>query len=228
MIELLAAMLLQAQGPNIRCDTELNIPTGPRRRDPKTFTVTCPEHGPRYEGLQEAAEAYMAALDLDFRHADWMQSAEQLYFRRNADGNWVPDGDQMMIYSPPIMPDRLINRDYRDLECVWMAYPQADGLIEVEDYHCLLDGGEIPENLERTVRRTLNRALETSRILPREPGACVQDVVRVSTFVYRYHYAFGYDGEGYRAAPDSRFDPLCPPAGIEAGTGSEPKQTEIR
>lgn len=221
MLDLLMVALLQAQAPDVICELELNIPTGSRRREPKTFTVECPDYGTRYAGMREQIEAHFDALDLDFRHADWTQWPSAARFRLDPERGWIPDGPQMMIISPPEMPRSITNGGYRNLECIWMAYPQADGLIEVEDYHCLLDGQEVPERMERRVRRVFEQAMETSRIMPETPGECVQEVVRVSAFVFDYHYAFGWDGDGPRQAANSRFEPLCPPAGIEAAASGD-------
>lgn len=221
MIELVLALALQGQSNVQACELELNIPTGARRRDPKTFEVDCPSFGSGSDELQRAAQAHVDRLDLDFRHSDWMQVAQTVYFRSDSEAGWIPVRPQMLIYSPPEMPRSLTNRGYRDMECNWMAYPDADGQIEVEEYECLLDGETVPDNLQRAVRRTLNAAMRTSRILPETPGACVNDVVRVTTFVYRYHYAFGWDGDGVRRAPNSRFSRLCPAA--ESGPAAGPK-----
>lgn len=219
MIELILAVALQAHNNVQVCELELNIPTGTRRRDPKTFDVDCPSFGTGSQELQEAAEAHFDRLDLDFRHADWMYVAETVYFRFDSEAGWVPEHPQMMISAPPEMPRRITNRGFRDLECSWMAYPEADGQIEAENYECRLDGEDIPENLERLVRRTLNQALEASRILPETPGECVQDVIRVSAFIYRYHYAFGWEGDGIRRSPNSRFSTMCPAAGPDPDAG---------
>ncbi|MEE2527270.1 hypothetical protein V0U79_12965 [Hyphobacterium sp. HN65] len=221
MLALMMAALLQAQAQDVICETDLNIPTGRRRHDPKTFTVECPDYGLRYEGMQEQIEAHFDALDLDFRHADWTRWPTRVRFRLDPERGWIPDGPQMMIISPPEMPRSITNSGYRDLECIWMAYPEADGVVEVEDYRCLLDGEAVPERMERRVRRVFEQAMETSRIMPETPGACVQDVVRVSAFVFDYHYAFGWDGDGPRRSANSRFDPLCPPGGIDAAPDSD-------
>lgn len=207
MLELILAGTLFTSEPVAMCAIE---PEGRRwqRRAPTGLTARCPNDVPDAEGLQEVADAALAAIDyenleLSIREVRYAV-ADQASFAY-VDRRWQPELGQVMIergYSVPVTDTVLA----RWMVCSASLSPDAAGVPEAPKAHCASDN---PSPVFKTsMENRLLESLSNTRLLPAERRYCLDQRFVSEVSIHDHFTGNRWGGGG--AMPDPQALPnMC-------------------
>ncbi len=172
MLLIAAALALQAADPAV-CELEFSG-IDKTDRHPDAVRILCPSDVADAGGLQAAADAAAAALDLDLPRADGSRSfADQAVFVRGEDGRWAPAPGQEIIVETPAISPRAVERGARHLMCASAFEPDAQGRPAKTRIACIDETGDQRGRGLRYMRRSMERSLEGTRVLPVDMAYCL-------------------------------------------------------
>jgi hypothetical protein len=182
MIEWIFAAVLQASAAGeVACDLEIKVSGLSRRQHIADIDAGCPADVEDAEALQAAADAAIAILDVRRIRSDNLLTASEIYFTRNAAGEWQAVPGQIIITEPMGMPASLMVEGAQTMSCAWSVYPDYRGRARNERIACYVDGRTRPASLLREAENAIEDALRQTRFLPVDADYCFQDEVRAVT-----------------------------------------------
>ena len=171
------AAILQSGQPAVVACTVTPEGLSRNRSVPRSLTVDCPDHVTDAAELQAYAEAAIDRIPLNLHRRIELRFTPQVWFQWRGEQGWRSVPDQPVIIALIAPEERIVFASYQRQDCTFSVWPDADGVPQDPDVHCLLDGAD-SSRMIRTAERGMLEAVENFRYLPTAERYCVREEVR--------------------------------------------------